>query len=258
MSATSGKGVDVILNFLTGDLLDESWRCIADGGTMVEIGKRDMLDRNNISMEPFNRNASYRAIDMSHKSITRPIVARLISQMFQMIAEGQLKPISPIKIFSFHEIADAFRYMRSGLHIGKIVISDGPQRDVQVPTRAAPRRLSLRSDVCYLIVGGLKGLCGSLAIYLARHGARHLVVVSRSGYQDKKSLAVLQDLDALGTQVDLAEGDVSKLDDVQRVFQRSTKPIGGVIQGAMVLRVKLILSMISHRTDVPRIKSSRQ
>ena len=40
MRATDGCGVDVILNSLTGDLLDESWRCIANGGTMVELGKK--------------------------------------------------------------------------------------------------------------------------------------------------------------------------------------------------------------------------
>lgn len=40
MRATDGYGVDVILNSLTGDLLDESWRCIANGGTMVELGKK--------------------------------------------------------------------------------------------------------------------------------------------------------------------------------------------------------------------------
>ena len=40
MRATNGYGVDVILNSLTGDLLDESWRCIANGGTMVELGKK--------------------------------------------------------------------------------------------------------------------------------------------------------------------------------------------------------------------------
>ena len=48
--ATNGYGVDVIINSLTGDILDESWRCIADGGIMVELGKRDMLDRNYLSM----------------------------------------------------------------------------------------------------------------------------------------------------------------------------------------------------------------
>lgn len=74
MSITNGRGVDVCLNSLTGELLDASWRCIADGGNFVEIGKRDVLDRNYLSMEPFNRNASYRGVDMSHPQISDPLI----------------------------------------------------------------------------------------------------------------------------------------------------------------------------------------
>jgi NAD(P)-dependent dehydrogenase (short-subunit alcohol dehydrogenase family) len=99
--------------------------------------------------------------------------------------------------------------------------------------------------VSYLIVGGLKGLCGSLAIYLAKHGAKHLVVISRSGHADEKSQGVLKNINALGCQVDLAKGDVSVLEDVQRAFKQSTVPIGGIIQGAMVLRVNYQSSMIT-------------
>ena len=40
MRATDGCSVDVTLNSLTGHLLDESWRCIANGGTMGELGKK--------------------------------------------------------------------------------------------------------------------------------------------------------------------------------------------------------------------------
>lgn len=76
MKMTRGKGVDVILNPLTGNLLEESWLCIADGGNIIEIGKRDMLDRNTLSMAPFNRNASYRALDMSHKNISVRVIHR--------------------------------------------------------------------------------------------------------------------------------------------------------------------------------------
>ena len=65
MKATEGKGIDVIVNSLTGDLLDESWRICADGGTMVEIGKKDIVDRNYLSMEPFDRNCSFRPVDFS-------------------------------------------------------------------------------------------------------------------------------------------------------------------------------------------------
>lgn len=76
MKATNNAGIDVILNSLIGDLLDESWRIIADGGTMVEIGKKDIIDRNTLSMEPFGRNASFRALDFSYRQISDTLIAK--------------------------------------------------------------------------------------------------------------------------------------------------------------------------------------
>jgi NAD(P)-dependent dehydrogenase (short-subunit alcohol dehydrogenase family) len=105
--------------------------------------------------------------------------------------------------------------------------------------RPAMPEIAMRTDGSYLIVGGLKGLCGSLAIYLARLGAKHLVVLCRSGYADEKSQAILANIYAEGCQVDLFKGDVSNLQEVQRVFKEATVPIRGLIQGAMVLRVGL-------------------
>lgn len=77
---TNGRGVDAIVNSLVGELLDASWRILADGGTMVEIGKRDIVDRNTLAMEPFDRNCSFRAVDLSYtKHFNEPIVARFVS-----------------------------------------------------------------------------------------------------------------------------------------------------------------------------------
>ena len=77
MRATGGRGVNCVINSLIGELLDASWRIMADGGNMVEIGKRDIVDRNTLSMEPFDRNCSFRAVDMSYtNNITDSLVAR--------------------------------------------------------------------------------------------------------------------------------------------------------------------------------------
>ncbi len=43
---------------------------------MVELRKKDMLDRNCLSMEPFGRNASFRCFDMSHKHVPDALIAR--------------------------------------------------------------------------------------------------------------------------------------------------------------------------------------
>lgn len=75
MAATGSRDVDVILNSLAGELLNESWRMIADGGTMVELGKKDILAKNNLPMEPFGRNASFRAIDLSYREISDELLA---------------------------------------------------------------------------------------------------------------------------------------------------------------------------------------
>lgn len=66
VEATGGRGVDIVMNSLSGDMLHESWRCVATNGTFVEIGKKDILERNSLCMEPFNRSASFRAFDLSY------------------------------------------------------------------------------------------------------------------------------------------------------------------------------------------------
>ena len=66
MTATSGRGVDVVLNSLTGDLLHDSWRACAEFGRFVEIGKRDILEGGNLDMEVFDRNVTFTAFDLSN------------------------------------------------------------------------------------------------------------------------------------------------------------------------------------------------
>lgn len=160
-----------------------------------------------------------------------------MAQTFDLIKKRHIKPINPIKTFPFSEIASAFAYMRSGRHIGKIVISNDEKTTCEVPVRPACRKFTLRSDVSYLIVGGLKGLCGSLAIHMAQSGAKHLIIVSRSGCGDEKSQGVVMSCNAIGCQIEEEKADISNVEDVRRVFKNAIVPIGGVVQGAMALRV---------------------
>ncbi|TGJ78884.1 hypothetical protein E0Z10_g9884 [Xylaria hypoxylon] len=96
--------------------------------------------------------------------------------------------------------------------------------------------IQLDSHVTYLIVGGLKGLCGSLAINMAYHGACHIIACSRSGLSDKELAAIVYNCGALGCKITEARGDVSDGKFVQRIFKSAHSRIAGLIQGAMVLR----------------------
>lgn len=64
-SATDGHGVDVVINFLTGDLLRAGWECVSKFGRFVEVGKRDLLDAGRLDMHVFLQNATFTAFDFS-------------------------------------------------------------------------------------------------------------------------------------------------------------------------------------------------
>ena len=243
MKATGGRGVDVCLNSLTGEMLHESWRCIAENGSLIEIGKKDMLDRNSLSMEPFDRNCSYRALDLSRKSITDEVTRKVGELIMDLIKERHIRPLYICKVFSFEETVEAFRYMQRGKHIGKVVISYEKSKTVKVPFRPTNPKLQLRADGSYFIAGGFKGLCSSLAVYLARNGAKNIVTISRSGYDDERSQKTIYDCNTLGCTVDLFIGDITRIEDVRCAFKSASKPIVGVIQGAMVIRDRMFTSM---------------
>ncbi|KAI0896802.1 hypothetical protein F4806DRAFT_508595 [Annulohypoxylon nitens] len=238
MKVTKGRGVNMVINSLVGELLDASWRILADGGNMVEIGKRDILDRNTLSMEPFDRNCSFRAIDMSYsRHVDERMVSSLFDELFTLFKTGDINPVRPITTFGFDNVTGALSYIRSGRHIGKIAIFNS-ENDVQIPIRPAVRRLRLDPEVSYVVVGGLRGACGTLAIHIAQYGARHIIVINRSGISDDASKRIVTSCNVYNCDVTEARGDIGDIEFVRKIFKSAHRPIAGIIQGAMVLRDK--------------------
>lgn len=74
---TGGRGADLVLNSLGGELLHTTWRrCVAKWGTMVEIGKRDLVEVGKLDMDVFLANRSYRCVDMYQMGIDRPEITK--------------------------------------------------------------------------------------------------------------------------------------------------------------------------------------
>ncbi|ETS73368.1 hypothetical protein PFICI_14973 [Pestalotiopsis fici W106-1] len=242
LEVAQGRSVDIMINPLTDEMLDLTWRICGDGGTMVEIGKKDIVDGKMLSMEPLHRNCSFRAMDFSYtKDISDPLIERyggLLSEIFDLVNAGHIYPVHPITTSVFNDVPSALTYIRSGRHIGKVVIERESDKDVRVPIRPVLPRLALQPDVSYLIVGGLKGLCGNLAIYMGQRGAKHIIVCSRSGIADEASQSIVANCVAHVCQVVEAGGDIGEPDFVRQLFSEAEPVISGVVQGAMTLRDK--------------------
>lgn len=65
MVATAGQGVNIVLNFLSGDLLAASWRACASFGRFMKVGKRDIVDSGRLDMKPFLKNLTFSVFDLN-------------------------------------------------------------------------------------------------------------------------------------------------------------------------------------------------
>lgn len=65
MESTGGRGIDLILNSLTGEQLHASLDVCAHFGRFIEIGKRDILDGGALSLQAFSKGLTFSAFDLS-------------------------------------------------------------------------------------------------------------------------------------------------------------------------------------------------
>lgn len=239
LKETSGRGVDVVLNSLSGELLHASWKCVASFGTMIEIGKRDFIDKAVLAMDRFENNRTFVGLDHTELCAHKPQLARrLLNQIMEFYQQGKLRPITPMKTFEAAKVEEAFRYMQKGQHIGKIVVIV-PQNQENVEAEPARRETSLRADRTYFFAGGLGGLGQSIATYLVEKGARYLVFFSRSaGTFAESNPYFFKELESLGCNVQAISGSINDVQDVQKAVALAANPIAGVLHASMVLQVR--------------------
>ncbi|PLB45036.1 putative polyketide synthase [Aspergillus steynii IBT 23096] len=258
MNATHGVGVDLVLNSLSGELLHTSWKCVAPYGAMAEIGKRDMVGRGKLALDPFEDNRAFIGGDIARLLVThKSTVARLLQLMVEQYQKGLFKPIKPITTFNAENAEDAFRFMQKGTHIGKVVIKF-PQEDT-LPLTATVPAPRFRSDASYLLVGGLGGLGKAIASWMALHGAGNLMFLSRSAGKSEEDRLFLKELNMMGCSTQCFACDIADPSAVKNAIGQASLPIAGAMQMAMVLRDVGILGMDidSWRTAVaPKVQGT--
>ncbi|KAJ3951746.1 hypothetical protein N0V92_011836 [Colletotrichum tropicale] len=242
MRMTDGKGVDVIVNSLSGEALRASFGCIAMFGRFIEIGKRDIMANSKIDMLPFSRCATFTAVDLSQiATLARPLTSRIMRSVVDLHAAGKLHACRPLNVYSFGRIEEAFRILQQGKHMGKVILAAHPEDLVKVvPKPPAPTRL--RPDATYLLPGGAGGLGRSIAKWMAgpAQGAKNLVFLSRGGAEaatTRQLLAELADMGVRATALKCNVADEAQLVAALAELTRLGFPrVAGVIQGAMQLR----------------------
>uniref|UniRef100_A0A7E4UMS9 Fatty acid synthase n=1 Tax=Panagrellus redivivus TaxID=6233 RepID=A0A7E4UMS9_PANRE len=243
---TKGRGVDVVLNSLAKEMLQASVRCLAQHGRYLEIGKVDMSLNNNLGMAHFLKNITFHGILLDavmDQSIGKKEewieVARLLEDG---IKSGVVQPVHAT-IFARDKAEDAFRFMSSGKHIGKILIQVREEEGLHVVPPTPVKVNAVCRTLChpqhvYLITGGLGGFGLELAQWLINRGARKLVLTSRTGIRTGYQARCVHFWRRMKISVLVSTLNISNSEDAEELLRSCTEmgPLGGVFHLAMVLR----------------------
>uniref|UniRef100_A0A0K8V335 Fatty acid synthase n=1 Tax=Bactrocera latifrons TaxID=174628 RepID=A0A0K8V335_BACLA len=254
MRETQGKGVDLVLNSLSEEKLQASVRCLGINGRFLEIGKFDLSNNSSLGMSVFLKNTSFHGILLdSVMEGEEEMQNRVVSLVAEGIKNGAVRPL-PTSVFNELQVEQAFRFMASGRHIGKVVIKvrdEEPGKQTLKPSsrlvNAIPRTY-MHPEKSYILVGGLGGFGLELTHWMVLRGARYIVLTSRSGIKTGYQTLMVRRWEERGVKVVVDTNDVTTSEGCKKLLENANKLalVGGIFNLAAVLRDALIEDLTSE------------
>lgn len=233
---TRGRGVDVVLNSLTGPAQSAGLDLLARKGRFIEIGKRDIYENTHLGLLPFRRNISFSSVDIAlllHKEPAQ--ISSLVQEIGRAYAAGLLPPL-PMASRPVCEAPEVFAAMAAARHTGNLALTWPAEGNATLPV--APEDVTpVTPHASYLITGGLGGLGLDVAQWLAGHKARALVLGARSE-PGERARRVIDDLTTRGVEVTVVRGDLADPDTARRLVlaaEATGRPLRGILHAAAVV-----------------------
>ncbi|XP_049273459.1 fatty acid synthase-like [Rhipicephalus sanguineus] len=248
---TKGRGVDLVLNSLAEEKLQASVRCLATHGRFLEIGRFDLSRNSKLGMSVFLKNIAFHGIQLDGLFGDDPFVGadkrRVADLVGEGIASGAVRPLNAIK-FTRDKAEEAFRFMASGKHTGKVVLQVRPEETPRRTTPATPLTVEAVARTCfyehksYVIAGGLGGFGLELADWMVLRGCRKLVLSARSGIRTGYQKLSLHRWQQAGCKVVVSKADSATENGARQVIEDATMlgPVGGIFNAEVVLRNALL------------------
>jgi acyl transferase domain-containing protein/NADPH:quinone reductase-like Zn-dependent oxidoreductase len=251
MAATDGQGVDVVLNALANDFIPASIRTLAHGGRFLELGKRGIWSAGQVAA--VRPDVRYHVYDLGALAqADHRLLPTLYAAILPGFVGGSLRPL-PRTVMPLARFAEAFRHMALARHVGRVVLAVAPE--ASVGTTAAP---PMSPAASYWITGGLGAIGLATAEWMARSGARHLVLSGRSapGADALRRIRALEDLGVTVSRFAVDAADNASMATVLDTITRTLPPLRGVVHAAgTVSDAALINQRWSDGHDVLRGKA---
>lgn len=243
---TGGRGVDVVLNSLSGEAAARSRELLAPGGRFIELGKRDIYGNQRMLQKPLAANATHCVVDAARLIWQMPAYSeKVFDEVLGRVRTGEYLPL-PHQVYPAHRIDEAFRLMQHSKHLGKLVVTF----DEPVPVRRSPRPARVETEGTCLITGGLGGFGAETARWLAGRGTRRLALAGRRGEATPGAAELLAELRGLGAEVRAYAADVGDPAAVRRLVTdvaATGHPVRSIVHAAMHLDDDLLAELTDDR-----------
>ena len=236
LSATGGRGVDVVLNSLAGEFVDASLRLLPGGGRFIEMGKADIRDPQVIAQT--HSGVLYRAFDLAEAGPQR--IGQMLAELSGLFDTHTLHQL-PVTTWDIRYAPHALRFVSQARHIGKVVLT-------------MPNQISDALGPGTVLITGGTGMAGAV---LARHvvhryGVGHLVLASRRGDRAEGAGELVAELAQAGAEVQVVACDVADRDAVAALLAglpAQYPPLTAVIHAAGMIDDAVIISLTPDRID---------
>ena len=168
LAATEGQGVRLVLNSLTGAFVGASLRALSKDGVLLELGKREIWTAEEVASS--RPDVAYHVFDAGSMAEADPALFQAcMTEILPALASSEIAP-PPLEVLPLTAAQVALRRIAQAKHMGKLVLALKPSSADLVP---------VRSDGAYLISGGLGGVGLAAAHWLAKRGARRVILIAR-------------------------------------------------------------------------------
>jgi putative PIG3 family NAD(P)H quinone oxidoreductase len=122
--ATDGRGVDVILDVMGAKYLEANVLALAADGRLVVIGlqggRKGTLDLNRL----LTRRATVTATSLRGRPVEQKadICAAVADRVWPLVEAGRIR-LAPETRFPLEQVADAHRFLETGQHVGKVILT---------------------------------------------------------------------------------------------------------------------------------------
>ena len=241
MRMTDGRGVDIVLNTLSGPAMTASISVLSSHGRFIEIGKTGVSGHETIDLHRFDHNRSYHPIDLSQLIRERPDRAgALLRAVVDMASDGRVRPL-PYKVYPMDRARDAFRFMSQARHMGKLVLVDDGGT---IPAHLGEEDPVIHPGGTYLVTGGAGGIGRFLTRWLLDREAGLVVVTGRRRRED---VALDTDPDRNVRYVQADVTDFGAMESLIADLKGEDTPFKGVFHAAGVMDDGILLTQTAER-----------